>query len=151
MVARWLTTLSDPFHTLSDPSASPCNPADHPVPSTDSPAPLAVPYSPIQAHTPPIAFTRRKQASGGLRSGRTDADSMPIPPLARKMIPPTPSEKKRSVQNFAHPFGGKHACAQRGSHHEMRPQKRERLAARGPGFAGSHGSSLSLLLSPVAV
>ena len=143
MVARWLTTLSDPFHTLSDPSASPCNPADHPVPSTDSPAPVTCSYSPIQAHTPPIAFTRRKQASGGLRSGRTDADSMPIPPPGQKNDPPYPVRKKKICSELRAPVWGKTRPRSEG--------KPSRNATPKTGTVGSKGTGVCRLSRVLAL
>ena len=52
------------------------------------------------------------------------------PPCHRKKNPPPPSEKK-SLSRTSHPLAGvNRACAAGGTHHEIRPQKREHQLAR---------------------
>jgi hypothetical protein len=133
--SRWWawsgTTLSAPSQTLSALPARPCDPAVRPVPSTDSPALITCRHSPIQAHLPRNGCPSQSPFSGALRSHRLSADWMPIPPITKKKEPPLPSEKKDLFRTSRPPCGGIRARAAGGSHHEIRPQKREREEDRG--------------------
>ena len=52
------------------------------------------------------------------------ADCLPPPPSPQKKDPPPPSKKKGVKNSDQDPEGGKATRAVRGSHHNVRPQKR---------------------------